>query len=193
MRHGKKVNSLSRKSEHRKAMFSNLAKSLITHKRIQTTLAKAKALRKYVEPLITKAKYDSTHSRRTVFSYLQDKEAVKELFITVADKVGDRPGGYTRIIKLGPRVGDGAETAMIELVDFNENLLEEQQKSTRRRRRRRRRGGSSSSDENTTQEEQRQDNEEQHSSTEEENEASRNDDSQNNSDDDGESENKNKS
>ena len=138
MKHGKKVNSLSRKAEHRKAMLSNLSKSLITHKRIQTTLAKAKALRKYVEPLITKAKYDSTHARRMVFSYLQDKEAVKELFITVADKVGDRPGGYTRIIKLGPRLGDGAETAMIELVDFNENLLAEQQKTTRRRRRRRR-------------------------------------------------------
>lgn len=126
-------------------MLSNLSKSLIAHKRIQTTLAKAKALRKYVEPLITKAKYDSTHARRMVFSYLQDKEAVKELFITVADKVGDRPGGYTRIIKLGPRLGDGAETAMIELVDFNENLLAEQQKTTRRRRRRRRKGGGSGS------------------------------------------------
>lgn len=137
MRHGKKINSLSRKAEHRNALLSNLSKSLITHKRIQTTLAKAKSLRKYVEPLITKAKYDSTHARRTVFSYLQDKEAVKELFITVADKVGDRPGGYTRIIKMGSRLGDGAETALIELVDFNENLLEDKSKSSGRRRRRR--------------------------------------------------------
>ena len=137
MRHGKKINSLSRKAEHRNALLSNLSKSLITHKRIQTTLAKAKSLRKYVEPLITKAKYDSTHARRTVFSYLQDKEAVKELFITVADKVGDRPGGYTRIIKMGSRLGDGAETALIELVDFNENLLGDKSKSSGRRRRRR--------------------------------------------------------
>lgn len=144
MRHGKKFNSLSRKAEHRKALLSNLSKSLITHKRIQTTLAKAKALRKYIEPLITKSKYDSTHSRRTVFRYLGDKEAVKELFISVADKVGDRPGGYTRIIKMGTRPGDGAEKAMIELVDFNENLLEEKTKSSGRRRKRRR-GGSGSS------------------------------------------------
>lgn len=143
MKHGKKVNSLGRKAEHRKAMLSNLSKSLITHKRIQTTVAKAKALRKFVEPLITKAKYDSTHSRRMVFSYLQDKTAVKELFITVADKVGDRPGGYTRIIKMGSRMGDGAETAMIELVDFNENLLETEQTTTRRRRRRRRKSSGS--------------------------------------------------
>ncbi len=123
-------------------MLANLANSLITHKRIKTTLPKAKALRKYVEPLITRSKYDNTHSRRMVFSDLRDKEAVKELFITVADKVGDRPGGYTRIIKLGNRLGDNAEMAMIELVDFNEHLLEEKAKSGKRKRRRRRRGGS---------------------------------------------------
>ncbi len=197
MRHGKKVNSLSRKAEHRKAMFSNLAKSLITHKRIQTTVAKAKALRKYVEPLITKAKYDSTHSRRTVFSYLKDKEAVKELFITVADKVGDRPGGYTRIIKMGPRLGDGAETAMIELVDFNENLLEEQQKSTGKRRRRRRKSSkstSASSAEGVNQEDQNQESDQ--SSYEKggsEEETSVNDESKGSSEDNEDSENKSQS
>lgn len=144
MRHGKKINHLTRKSSHRKAMLSNLANSLITHKRIKTTLPKAKALRKWVEPIITRAKYDNTHSRRMVFSDLGDKEAVKELFITVADKIGDRPGGYTRIIKLGSRLGDNAEMAMIELVDFNENLLEEKSKSGRKSKRRRR-GGSKKS------------------------------------------------
>jgi len=120
MRHGDKINNLGRTASHRRALLANLAIALIEHKRITTTLAKAKALRRYAEPLITKAKDNSTHSRRIVFSYLQNKEALKELFGTVAEKVGDRPGGYLRIIKLGFRRGDGAETAMIELVDFNE-------------------------------------------------------------------------
>ena len=120
MRHGDKVKNLGRKKAHRDALLMNLACQLIEHKRIVTTTAKAKALRVYVEPLITKGKENTTHQRRVVFSYLQDKEAIKELFGTVADKVGGRPGGYTRIIKLGARVGDNAETAMIELVDFNE-------------------------------------------------------------------------
>lgn len=119
MRHGNKVNHLGRKSSHRKAMLSNMACSLIEHKRINTTLAKAKALKGYVEPLITKSKTDSTHSRRTVFSYLQSKEAVTELFREVAPKVANRPGGYTRIIRTGYRVGDNAEMCLIELVDFN--------------------------------------------------------------------------
>src|SRR5687767_16040622 len=120
MRHGDKINNLGRTSSHRKALLKNLACELITHKRINTTLAKAKALRKFIEPLITKAKENSTHQRRIVFSYLQDKEAVQELFDVISPKVAGRPGGYTRIIKLGIRVGDNAETAMIELVDFNE-------------------------------------------------------------------------
>ncbi len=120
MRHGDKINNLGRTKAHRDALLSNLASQLIAHKRIVTTLAKAKSLRTYVEPLITKAKSNTTHQRRVVFSYLQDKEAVKELFGTVADKVGGRPGGYTRIIKLGTRPGDNAEKALIELVDFNE-------------------------------------------------------------------------
>lgn len=120
MRHGKKINHLSRKSGHRKLMLANLACSLIEHKRINTTVAKAKALRQYVEPLVTKSKEDSTHNRRIVFSYLRNKYAVTELFREVASKVGDRPGGYTRIIKLGNRLGDNADMAMIELVDFNE-------------------------------------------------------------------------
>lgn len=120
MRHGDKVKNLGRKKAHRDALLSNLACQLIEHKRIVTTVAKAKALRVYVEPLITKGKTNTTHQRRIVFSYLQDKEAIKELFGTVAEKVAGRPGGYTRIIKLGARVGDNAETAMIELVDFNE-------------------------------------------------------------------------
>lgn len=123
MRHGKKINHLGRTSSHRKAMLSNMAASLIKHKRINTTLAKAKALRVYVEPLITKSKEDSTHNRRTVFAYLRDKEAVTELFRTVSPKVADRPGGYTRIIKMQNRLGDNAEMAYIELVDFNELLL----------------------------------------------------------------------
>ena len=120
MRHGDKINNLGRTASHRKALLSNLAIQLITHKKIVTTLAKAKALRTYVEPLITKSKDNTTHQRRVVFSYLQDKEAVTELFGTVAAKIAGRPGGYTRIIKLGTRVGDNAETALIELVDFNE-------------------------------------------------------------------------
>src|SRR4030088_2105563 len=119
MRHGDKIKNLSRTASHRRALLSNLACQLIEHKRIVTTLAKAKALRVYVEPLITKAKQNTTHQRRVVFSYLQDKEAIIELFGTVAEKIAGRPGGYTRIIKLGIRVGDNAETAMIELVDFN--------------------------------------------------------------------------
>lgn len=120
MRHGDKVNNLGRTASHRRALLANMAISLIEHKRITTTLAKAKALRRYVEPLITKAKTNTTHSRRVVFSYLQNKEAIKELFGPIAQKVGERPGGYVRVIKLGFRRGDGAETAMIELVDFNE-------------------------------------------------------------------------
>lgn len=136
MRHGKKFNHLGRKAAHRKAMLSNMANSLIEHKRINTTVAKAKALKKYVEPLITKAKTDSTHSRRVVFSYLKQKESIKELFGAVAAKVADRPGGYTRIIKTGNRLGDNAEMCMIELVDFNEvytNGKETKKTKTRRR------------------------------------------------------------
>ncbi len=120
MRHGDKIKNLSRTKAHRDALLSNLACQLIRHKRIVTTVAKAKALRVYVEPLITKGKENTTHQRRVVFSYLQDKETIKELFGAVAEKVAGRPGGYTRIIKLGARHGDNAETAMIELVDFNE-------------------------------------------------------------------------
>jgi large subunit ribosomal protein L17 len=120
MRHGDKIKNLSRTASHRRALLSNLAVQLIEHKRIVTTLAKAKALRVYVEPLITKAKDNTTHQRRMVFSYLQDKHAITELFGPVAEKIAGRPGGYTRIIKLGTRLGDNAETAMIELVDFNE-------------------------------------------------------------------------
>ena len=120
MRHGDKINNLGRTASHRAALLSNLATQLIANKRIVTTLAKAKSLRTYVEPLITKAKENTTHQRRMVFSHLQDKEAVTELFSTIAEKIAGRPGGYTRIIKLGKRQGDAAETAMIELVDFNE-------------------------------------------------------------------------
>lgn len=123
MRHGKKFNHLGRKKGHRRALLSNLACALIRHKRINTTLAKAKALRVYVEPLITKAKTDSTHARRVVFSYLQDKDAITELFSTVRDKVADRPGGYVRVIRTGFRQSDGAEMALIELVDFNEHYV----------------------------------------------------------------------
>ncbi|MEA3444108.1 MAG: 50S ribosomal protein L17 [Bacteroidota bacterium] len=140
MRHKKKFNHLSRKSAHRKAMLANMASSLILHKRIQTTVAKAKALRMYVEPLITKSKEDTTHSRRVVFSYLKDKFAVSELFREVAAKVLNRPGGYTRIIKTGSRLGDNAEMCFIELVDYNEILLglkqEETAKASTRRSRR---------------------------------------------------------
>lgn len=120
MRHGVKLNRLSRKSAHRKSLMSNLAMELISHKRITTTLAKAKALRVYVEPLLTRAKEDNTHNRRIVFSYLQDKESITELFGPISEKIANRPGGYTRIIKLGKRMGDAAEVALIELVDFNE-------------------------------------------------------------------------
>ena len=123
MRHNKAINHLGRKSGHRKALLANMATSLILNKRIQTTVAKAKALQVYVEPLITKSKEDSTHSRRVVFSYLKNKEAVTELFRTVAPKIADRPGGYTRVLKTGFRQGDGADMALIELVDFNEAAL----------------------------------------------------------------------
>ncbi|MCQ2142433.1 MAG: 50S ribosomal protein L17 [Bacteroidales bacterium] len=123
MRHNKSVNHLGRKSGHRKALLANMATSLILNKRIETTVAKAKALKMYVEPLITKSKEDTTPSRRVVFSYLKNKEAVTELFRVVAPKIADRPGGYTRILKLGFRQGDGADTALIELVDFNELAL----------------------------------------------------------------------
>ena len=135
MRHGKKINHLSRKTAHRSAMLANMACSLIEHKRINTTLAKAKALRKYVEPLITKSKDDTTHNRRVVFSYLKDKKASSTLFREVAPKISDRPGGYTRIIKLNNRLGDNAEMAMIELVDFNELLTKDQVKKKKTRRR----------------------------------------------------------
>jgi len=138
MRHGKKFNHLGRKKGHRDALLKNLSIALVTHKRIITTLAKAKALKVFFEPLVTKSKLNTTHSRRTIFSYLQSKESVNELFDIIAPKVGDRPGGYTRVIKLGFRKGDGAEMAMIELVDFNELLLnaksEKPGKTTRRRR-----------------------------------------------------------
>ena len=134
MRHNKKFNHLGRTHSHRASMLSNMAVSLILHKRITTTLPKAKALRVYVEPLITKAKDDSTASRRVVFSYLQDKYAIKELFGPVAQKVGDRPGGYTRIIKLGKRANDDADMAFIELVDFDENMAKTEAKKTRTRR-----------------------------------------------------------
>lgn len=136
MRHGCKINHLSRTKSHRDAMLSNMASSLILHKRIETTLAKARALRTYVEPLITKSKTDSTNERRVVFSYLQNKEAVTELFREVSQKVATRNGGYTRILKTGRRLGDGAEMVMMELVDYNENLLKESKttkaKTTRR-------------------------------------------------------------
>lgn len=137
MRHNKKFNHLGRTASHRASMLANMASSLIMHKRITTTLAKAKALKKYVEPLITRSKNDTTTSRRVVFRYLQDKYAVKELFSTVAAKVADRPGGYTRVIKLGLRQGDAAEIAFIELVDFDENMAKapKAEKKTRRSRR----------------------------------------------------------
>lgn len=137
MRHNKKFNHLGRTASHRTSMLSNMSVSLIMHKRITTTLAKAKALKKYVEPLITRSKNDTTTNRRVVFRYLQDKYAVKELFGEVANKVGDRPGGYTRVIKLGTRLGDAAEMAFIELVDFDENMAKtpKAEKKTRRSRR----------------------------------------------------------
>ncbi len=143
MRHGKKFNHLGRTSSHRKALLSNMASSLILHKRITTTLAKAKELRKYVEPLITKSKDNTTHNRRLVFSYLGNKHSVSELFGEVATKVADRPGGYTRILKLGNRLGDNAEMALIELVDYNEYMLEakKEKKAGAAKTRRSRRGG----------------------------------------------------
>lgn len=148
MRHGKKFNHLSRKPAHRKAMLSNMACSLIEHKRINTTVAKAKALRMYIEPLLTKSKTDSTHSRRIVFKYLQSKDAVTHMFRDVAPKIADRPGGYTRIIRTGNRLGDNAEMCLIELVDFNELMLADtaDKKTTRRSRR----GGKKKSSDATT-------------------------------------------
>ena len=138
MRHAKKINHLGRTNTHRKAMLSNMASSLILHKRITTTVAKAKALRTYVEPLITRSKNDTTHSRRTVFSYLQDKNAVSELFREISAKIMERPGGYTRILRTGFRKGDASEMCIIELVDYNENMLatKETRKTTTRRSRR---------------------------------------------------------
>ena len=139
MRHNKAINHLGRKSGHRKAMLANMASSLIEHKRITTTLAKAKALKMYVEPLISKSKEDTTHSRRTVFSYLKNKEAINELFGTIAPKIADRPGGYLRVLHVGFRQGDAADMALVEFVDFNEAALEpapkkEGKKATRRSR-----------------------------------------------------------
>ena len=136
MRHNKAINHLGRKSGHRKALLANMATSLILHKRIQTTVAKAKALKMYVEPLITKSKEDTTHSRRVVFSYLKNKEAVTELFRTIAPKIADRPGGYTRVLKTGFRQGDGADMALIELVDFNEAALASAPKAAKKATRR---------------------------------------------------------
>jgi len=146
MRHGKRINHLGRTAPHRKAMLSNMAASLIINKRISTTLAKAKALRKYVEPILTKAKSDTTHSRRVVFSYLQDKDSVKELFGEIAEKIAARPGGYTRIIRTGNRLGDNAEMCLIELVDFNELLLKEAAAPAKAKTRRSRRGGKKKSE-----------------------------------------------
>ena len=142
MRHGKKVNHLGRTSSHRKALLMNLANALITHKRIKTTVAKAKSLRIYVEPLLNRAKVDTTHNRRIVFSYLQQKDVITELFGTVAAKIGDRAGGYTRIIRLGERYGDSAEMAMIELVDFNDLLLDDKNATGAKKKRTRRSGKS---------------------------------------------------
>ncbi len=147
MRHGDKINNLGRTKAHRDALMKNLSIALIEHKRINTTLAKAKSLRVYLEPLITKSKLNTTHSRRVVFSYLQNKEAIKELFGPISAKIGDRPGGYLRIIKTGFRKGDGAEMAMIEFVDFNELLLAAKEESKAKRRTRR---GKSKSVESST-------------------------------------------
>ena len=137
MRHGKKFNHLSRQAPHRKAMLANMACSLIEHKKVTTTVAKAKALQKYIEPLLTKSKTDSTHSRRTVFSYLKNKETITELFRDISVKIANRPGGYTRILKTGFRIGDNAQMCLIELVDYNDNMLKDaKQKSATSRRRR---------------------------------------------------------
>ncbi len=145
MRHGKKINHLGRKTAHRHSMLANMACSLVEHKRINTTVAKAKALKQFVEPLVTKSKEDTTHNRRLVFAKLRQKDAVVELFRTVAPKVGDRPGGYTRIIKLGNRLGDNADMAMIELVDFNE-IYNAGKATKKKSTRRSRRGGSSNAE-----------------------------------------------
>lgn len=150
MRHRKSFNHLGRTASHRKAMLSNMASSLILHKRIKTTVAKAKALRKYIEPLLTRSKNDTMHSRRVVFSYLQNKESVKELFNVVADKIATRPGGYTRIIKLGNRLGDNAEICMMELVDFNTTLVTEEDTKAKTRRGRRRRSKKKTEEASTT-------------------------------------------
>ena len=145
MRHGKRFNHLGRKEGHRKALLKNLSIALITHKRITTTLAKAKALRLHIEPLVTKAKENTTHSRRVVFSYLQNKEATQELFGPIAEKVGDRPGGYVRVIRTGFRKSDATEMALIEFVDFNDTYQSGQESGAKKGRRRRRRGGGKSS------------------------------------------------
>jgi len=154
MRHGKSFNHLSRKSAHRKALLSNLASSLILHKRIRTTTAKAKELRSFVEPILTRSKEDSTHSRRIAFSYLGNKTAVSELFREVSSKIGDRPGGYTRILKLEGRPGDNADMCIIELVDYNENLLADKGvskgKTTRKRRGKKKPAGEQAADEATS-------------------------------------------
>jgi large subunit ribosomal protein L17 len=152
MRHGKKFNHLGRTASHRKAMLSNMAASLFLHKRISTTLAKAKELRKYVEPLITRAKEDTTHNRRIAFSYLQSKEAIKALFGEVSEKVATRPGGYTRIIKTGFRLGDNAEMCIIELVDFNELMLKDAKPAKKTTRRSRRGSGAASTEATATKE-----------------------------------------
>lgn len=141
MRHGDKVNNLGRKAGHRHALLKNLAKALIEHKRINTTLAKAKALRQFIEPIVTKSKDNTTHSRRVVFSYLQSKESAKELFDVIAPKIADRPGGYVRVIKTGFRIGDGAATALIEFVDFNENFLAAKSEGAGKKKRTRRSKG----------------------------------------------------
>jgi len=141
MRHGKKHNHLGRKKGHRKALLKNMSNSLIEHKRISTTLAKAKALKVFLEPLVTKAKNNTTHSRRVVFSYLQSKDAIKELFGPVAEKVGSRPGGYLRVLKTGFRKGDAAEMCIIEFVDYNEGMLGGETKVKKTRRRRKKKGG----------------------------------------------------
>ncbi len=140
MRHGDKVNNLGRTAEHRRALLANLANALIEHKRIVTTLAKAKALRRYIEPLVTRAKENTTHNRRVVFSYLQNKNSIKELFGPIAAEVGDRPGGYVRVIRMGFRRGDGAETAMIEFVDFNKTYTQNEGKEAKKAKRTRRGG-----------------------------------------------------
>ena len=153
MRHNKKINHLGRTKAHREAMLSNMASSLIKHKRIFTTLAKAKALRQYVEPLVTKSKEDTTHSRRVVFASLQDKAAVTELFTKISEKIEDRPGGYTRIIKTGNRLGDNASMCFIELVDFNDNMLKDAKKAAAKTRRSRRKASTAASETTVAQKE----------------------------------------